>query len=456
MANSKDGNAPATRGRRFLKLASMTASVAGNYAKTRLKSVFQDDDDAAREQSLNHEANGKRIAQTLGELKGAAMKIGQMASVAGDVLPRELSDALRSLQKEAPPMPYEVIAEQIESELGAPPEILFNAFNREPFASASIGQVHRAQVDDGREVVVKVQYPGVDGSVDSDLSHLKLALRASGLIQVDRKSLNALFEELRERLHEELDYCIEADSVRDFRAYHAKHDFVTIPEVVGERSSKRVLTLTYEPGDNINDLDRLGYSQAQRDAIGHHLFLLTLHQIFDFQAIHADPNPANYAFRPDGSIVLYDFGCVKRLKPDIVDAYRDTLWAGIEEDYDGVEDGLLRLGVRNPKGPPIEAAYYKMWRDTILTPFLDAPFDYRTSKAHEDVKALIPTAMKRIASFFPPVEIVFIDRVIAGHYGNLRTIGARGDFLATVLPFLDPDKVSDPSNIPSSTLIATP
>lgn len=432
---------PVSKSRRFLKLAGMTASVAGNYARSRLKNMFQDSEQAAKEQSETHSLNGERIAQTLGELKGAAMKIGQMASVAGDVLPRELAHSLRKLQKDSPPMDYEVIASQIEAELGAAPEILFDHFEREPFASASIGQVHRARTDDGREVVVKVQYPGVDSSVDSDLTHLKLALRASGLINLKGPAFNALFAELRARLHEELDYTNEADNVRFFRKFHAQHDYIVVPDVVGERSAKRVLTLTYEPGTNINDLDAEGYGQKARDIIGENLFKMSLAQIFDLQSIHADPNPANFAFRKDGTIVLYDFGCVKKLKPEIVEAYRRTLFAGVVEDYDEVEAGLIALGARRLEGPPVEFDFYKTWRDAILVPFLsEEPFDYGRSKVHEDLKKLLPDAIKRIRSFQPAVEIVFIDRVAAGHYGNLRIIGSSGHFLNIVLKYLAPSE----------------
>lgn len=430
---SQKDSKPTTRTSRFFKLAGMTASVAGNYAKSKLKSAFQDKDAREEEQAKIHQENGERIARTLGELKGAAMKIGQMASVAGDVLPKELAVALKGLQNDAPPMSFDVIAAQIESELGAPPEVLFREFDEEPFASASIGQVHRARTDDGRQVVVKVQYPGVDSSVDSDLAHLKLALKASGLMKIKKESIDALFAELRERLHEELDYCNEADNVRLFGKFHKDHDFVVVPEVVGERSAKRVLTLTYEPGDTIYDLEAEGYSQEARDAIGRNLFEMSLAQIFQLQSIHADPNPANFAFRADGRVVLYDFGCVKQLKPEIVQAYRDTLLAGLEERYDDVDRGMIALGARVADKPPMTHEFYKTWRDTILEPFLqDEPFDYGKSVVHDKIKALVPMLLSHLESFQPPVEIVFIDRVIAGHYGNLRIVRSRGDFLGIV------------------------
>jgi predicted unusual protein kinase regulating ubiquinone biosynthesis (AarF/ABC1/UbiB family) len=424
---------PMGKGRRIVRLASLTASLAGRYAGTRVKSAFQSAEEAARSRATSYKQSGERIAETLGDLKGAAMKVGQMASVAGDILPRELSSALTKLQKGAPPVPYEVIADQIEAELGCAPELLFEHFDREPFAAASIGQVHRARVDDGREVVVKVQYPGVDSSVDSDLAHLKLALRASGLVQMDRASYNALFKEIRARLYEELDYCNEADNVRLFRKFHQDHPFVVVPDVVGERSSQRILTLTFEDGDHVNDLETRGYSQQARNQIGWNMWLMFLAQLFDLQAIHADPNPANFAFRPDGTIVMYDFGCVKKLAPEILNAYADTAYAGIEEDYDAVHDALDRLGVLRPGGPKIKHEYYKRWRDLFYLPYAEAEeFDYGAATIHDDVVKMIPGVMKRMPSFKMPVELVFIDRVIAGHYANLRVVGSRGPFLDLV------------------------
>ena len=238
---------PTSRRKRFFKLAGMTASVTGNFVKGQVKGLFQDKEARERDREALDAANGAKIAKTLGELKGAAMKIGQLASMAKDVLPSEVTSALTSLQREAPPMPFEVIRGQIEAELGSPPELLFERFDPEPFAAASIGQVHRARTDDGREVVCKVQYPGVDTSVDADVAQLKFALRASGLIRFRRQAVDGLFQELRDRLREELDYTNEAENVRRFQRLHQDDPHIITPDVVGERSSGRVLTLTYEP-----------------------------------------------------------------------------------------------------------------------------------------------------------------------------------------------------------------
>ncbi|MCA9636689.1 MAG: AarF/ABC1/UbiB kinase family protein [Myxococcales bacterium] len=383
----------------------------------------------------------ERIRLVVTDLGPSFVKLGQILSTRPDLIPLDIIEELKKLQDQVPPVPVAQILQQIQLELGAPVDQIYARFDPEPLASASIGQVHRAtlQTADGtREVVVKVQYPGVDEAVDSDLAHLKLVLRASGLVKVPRQALDAVFREIRTRLHEELDYCNEADNVRLFREYHGeRHPWVVVPEVVSERSSARVLTLTFEPGDHIDELDGR-YDPALRDLLGERIFRMFAAQLFDLRAIHADPNPGNFAFRPDGTIVLYDYGCIKAVDPTTLTAYRATIRAGLDEDYPAVERGLLDLGVRNPAGPAIEPDYYKPWRDAFALPFVtDQAFDYGASTIHDDVLRLVPGALKRMASFQPPVELVFINRMIAGHYGNLRKLQVRGRFLPLVEPYID-------------------
>lgn len=417
---------PPTGGSRFLKLASMTASVAGDYTRGRIKQLFVSEERAAQARSEDLRRAGARIASTLGELKGAAMKVGQLASMAKDLLPAELAGALQTLQRAAPPVDFSVIEQQIQSEFDQPVERLFEQFERTPFASASIGQVHRARVD-GREVVVKVQYPGVDGAVDSDMRHLKLALLASGLLRVDRRALDASFEEISARMKEELDYCNESDNVRRFRAFHRRHSFVTVPEVIGHRSAKRVLTLAFEPGDALRDLDALGYTPAERDRCALHLWTAMESQIFDLGAIHADPNPANFAYRRDGTVVMYDFGCVKNLEPRVIEGAKQLLLNGLREDYPAVEQSLLQLGVRRASGPAVPVAFYKLWRDWLALPLLASPnFDFGSATLERDaISKLLPASIKHTASFQPSRELVFLNRALVGHFATLRAMPAQ-------------------------------
>jgi predicted unusual protein kinase regulating ubiquinone biosynthesis (AarF/ABC1/UbiB family) len=433
-----DDGKPIAGGGRFLRLAGLTASVAGSYAKDRVKRMFMGQEAAALDHQESMERLGKRIAETLGELKGAAMKVGQMASVAADLLPRELAQALEVLQKQAPPVDFSVIEAQIQAEFDQPLERLFEHFEREPFAAASIGQVHRARVD-GQEVVCKVQYPGVDAAVDSDMRHLKLALLASGLLRVDKRALDATFAEISARMHEELDYCNEADNVRAFRAFHARHPFVVIPAVVGHRSSKRVLTLAHESGDHARDLGALGYTREQQNRCGLNLWVALESQIFDYGVIHADPNPANFAFRRDGAVVMYDFGCVKRLADGVADHYKRLIVDGLREDYASVELSLRALGIRRAAGPEVPQEFYALWRNWLALPILAEPsFDFGSARFEQEVLTkLVPAVMQHMEAFQPSRELVFLNRVLVGHYATLRKLRARipvGELLTARIP----------------------
>ena len=429
---------PLTGRRRFFKLAGLSASVAGRYAHSRVKAAFSSSERAAEIRALSHQLTGRKIADTLGDLKGAVMKVGQMASIAQDLLPAEVSDALRALQGDAAPVPYAVVCSQIERELGASPEALFHSFEPRPFAAASIGQVHRARTHEGLDVAVKVQYPGVDGAVDSDLSHLKVLFSASGLLQVPRRSVNALFDELSRGLHEELDYTREAANVRLFADYYRQHPRVVIPEVVEDRSTQRVLTLTFEDGDPLHLLDSLGYSRALRDELGQTLFEVMADQVFSLRCLHADPNPANFAFRRDGAIVFYDFGCTTGLPDALAEAWRDTVRAAVDEDYAGVEDGLIRCGARNLDGPPVEASFYKTWRDILILPFqAGPPYDFGTADLHQEALRHLPRFLSaHIGSFQPAPALALLNRAIAGHYGIQQKLGTRGHFRELLEPHL--------------------
>ncbi|MFT7337769.1 MAG: putative unusual protein kinase regulating ubiquinone biosynthesis (AarF/ABC1/UbiB family) [Marinobacter maritimus] len=417
-----------SRSGRFFKLAGMTASVAGQYAGQKARSMFSsENDDGARSESYTRMAN--RITDTLGEMKGAAMKVGQIASQTQDFLPREFSDALQKLQKEAPPMPFEIILEQVETELGKPVGELFEYLQETPYAAASIGQVHRARLHDGTDVIVKVQYPGVDESCDSDLKQLRLALKLGGLLKMPKESVDQLFAEIRERLREELDYENEARNIELFREFHKNDSWVVIPAVIHSHSTRHVLTLELEEGDHVSEVTPERYDQATINLIGHRMFTTMADQLFRFQCIHGDPHAGNFAYRPDGSIVVYDFGCIKKLKPEIVVAYRNAVTAALAQDYKALDSYLIDLGARVGSQPAIDEAYYAMWRDILVVPFdSEQPYDFGESSIHKSVAAKTSTVFKYLESFKPPVESIFIDRMIAGHYWMLKRLGVQAAF----------------------------
>ncbi|MDX1599681.1 MAG: AarF/ABC1/UbiB kinase family protein, partial [Marinobacter sp.] len=380
-----------SRSGRFFKLAGMTASVAGQYAGQRARRLFgTENDEGAQSESYTRMAG--QIADTLGELKGAVMKVGQIASQTQDFLPREFSEALEKLQKEAPPMPFEVIVAQVESELGKPVPELFEYLQETPYAAASIGQVHRGRLHDGTDVIVKVQYPGVDESCDSDLKQLRLALKLGGLLKMPKETVDQLFGEIRVRLKEELDYENEARNLEMFREFHANDPWVIIPAVINSHSTRRVLTLELVEGDHVSQVTPARYDQDTINLIGHRIFTTMADQLFRFQCIHGDPHAGNFAYRPDGSVIMYDFGCVKKLKPEIVEAYRKVLVAALDEDYQALDRHLIDLGARVGSQPAVDEAYYAMWRDILIVPFdQDEPYDFAESELHKHVAAKTST-----------------------------------------------------------------
>ncbi|BES70625.1 AarF/ABC1/UbiB kinase family protein [Marinobacter nanhaiticus D15-8W] len=417
-----------TRKGRFFKLAGMTASVAGQYAGQRARRFLgREEDEAAR--SENYTRMAGQIADTLGELKGAVMKVGQIASQTQDFLPKEFSDALQKLQKEAPPMPFDVIVEQVERELGKPLGEAFEYLQEKPYAAASIGQVHRARLHSGEDVIVKVQYPGVDESCDSDLRQLRTALKLGGLLKMPKESVDQLFGEIRERLHEELDYENEARNIKLFRDFHKDDENVLIPGVIDSHSGRRVLTLELVEGDHISQVTPEHYDQDTVNAIGTRIFATMADQLFRFHCIHGDPHAGNFAFRPDGTLIMYDFGCVKKLKPEIVEAYRKALIAALDEDYEALDRHLIDLGARVESQPAVDEAYYAMWRDILIKPFsTDAPYNFAESEIHKHVAAKTTTVFKYLDYFKPPVESIFIDRLIAGHYWMMKRLGVHAAF----------------------------
>ncbi len=427
-----------SRSGRFFKLAGMTASVASQYAGQRARRLFgQEQDEAARSEHYSRMAG--QLVDTLGELKGAVMKVGQIASQTQDFLPREFSDALQKLQKEAPPMPFDVIVGQVEAELGKPLGELFEYLQEEPYAAASIGQVHRARMHSGEDVIVKVQYPGVDDSCDSDLKQLRMALRLGGLLKMPKDHVDQLFAEIRVRLKEELDYENEARNLEAFQEFHQDDEWIRIPRVISSHSARRVLTMELLEGDHISAITPEKYSQDTINLIGHRIFTMMADQLFRFQCIHGDPHAGNFAYRPDGTIILYDFGCVKKLKPEIVEAYRKALVSALAEDYAALDQHLIDLGARVESQPAVDQAYYAMWRDILVKPFnSDAPYDFAESDIHKHVAAKTTTVFKYLDYFKPPVESIFIDRMIAGHYWMMKRLGVQAAFREELGTYLMP------------------
>ena len=286
--------------------------------------------------------------------------------------------------------------------LGDEPESLFATFEQEPFAAASIGQVHRATTKDGVDCIVKVQYPGVKESCDSDLKQIKRLFKMAGLVKVSKEVVDKTFDEIRGMLYEELDYNHEAENYA-FLTNTIKTTRTLSSRIIDELSSETVLTLTYIEGDSLQDVQEPAYSQEMKNTLAFRLFDTMVRQIYELQRVHCDPHPGNFAFRPDGSIIIFDFGAVKQVTNDIVRIHKHFARDMLEGNVSAVEQHLKDMGVRQDNGPEVPLAYYQEWFDIIMEPFSDnSNFDFAQSRVHKRAaKKIRRDAFKYLGLFSP-------------------------------------------------------
>ncbi|OTG88019.1 ABC transporter [Acinetobacter sp. ANC 4558] len=405
-----------TPGRRFMKLASMTASITTKTVSNSLKNLTANEEQKNAARSQLFQDIGLQIANTLGEMKGAVMKVGQIASQYKDIFPPEVAQAIAKLQRQAPPIPFTEIKTQVEKELGKPLHQAFTSFDETPFASASIGQVHKAILPSGEQVVVKVQYPGVDEACESDLKQVRLALRLMGMIKIDRKLQDKLFNEIQESLDNELNYHIEAQNLEVARAFHEALDQkILIPRVFKEYSTRHVLTLSFEPGETMETASM--WPQSLRNELGKRLFKAMGQEIFFLKRFHCDPHPGNFAFREDGTVVVYDYGGVKILSPDVIQTFKQLIHAARDGDIVELEQKLDALQSITEQGKYPEE-FYQQWIEILLRP-LTTTYNFEENSSHHDAVVLIKSSLKYWDIFKPSPDTLMVNRTFSGHYWNL-------------------------------------
>ena len=405
-----------TPGRRFLKLAGMTASIATKTVSNSLRNLTADEEKKNAARSKMFQDIGLQVAETLGDMKGAVMKVGQIASQYKDIFPPEVSKAIAKLQRQAPPMPFKQIKLQVEKELGHPLAQLFKHFDETPFAAASIGQVHKATLPNGEQVVVKVQYPGVEEACESDLKQVRLALRLMGVLKIERKLQDRLFKEIQDSLDNELNYEIEAQNLHVARTFHEQLDpKIVIPKVYAEYSSRHVLTLSFEQGDSMETAST--WSQETRNELGRRLLRAIGQEIFYLKRFHCDPHPGNFAFREDGSVLIYDYGGVKTLSTEVVENFKALVHAARKQDFVTMEDYLVRLNSLAETGK-FPTDLYAAWVEIFTRPLV-THYDFAANSSHHDAMELVKPSLKYWDLFKPSADTLMVNRTISGQYWNL-------------------------------------
>jgi aarF domain-containing kinase len=347
-----------TKGRtkRALQVGSLTTSVGTSYLWHTLKRPFQSASKKEQELLDLHLKNALRIVDSSRELRGAFMKLVQMLSMRSDILPSEVVNILSVVQSSVPPMDYDLIRAQVKTELGKYPEQLFKRFDREAFAAASLGQVHRARLKSGEDVVVKIQYPEVDETVVQDLKNMKALLHIFTLITRDvlRQKFDAgeIYREMEERLREELDYVHEANNVALFQRLFADDAEVIIPQVYTDFSSRRVLTMEFIDGYKLQDILAPGVDKELKDWVAIKYFQITWRQIFEFGVLHTDPHPGNYLITYHPKLAMLDFGSVRVFPEEVRKGYCTLAKAILERDEKTMARCFVLLGYLDPGDDP--------------------------------------------------------------------------------------------------------
>jgi predicted unusual protein kinase regulating ubiquinone biosynthesis (AarF/ABC1/UbiB family) len=407
-------------------VAKVGARTGGRWAVTKARKTFAS---AERKEALSAEFEMKTtedVVSSLGNLKGAMMKVGQMASYLDLGLPENARATLAQLQTEAPPMSGDLAASVIIDEFGRHPDDLFAEWDPSPIASASIGQVHRAITHDGQAVAVKVQYPGVAQAIESDL-RTNDAIFSALRLMFPGIDTTAITEELRERLSEELDYELEARNQKYFAAHFDRHPFINVPKVIDELSSRTVLTSELVVGSTFAEL--LEWSEEERNLAAETLFRFTFGSIYRLAAFNGDPHPGNYIFHGEGRITFLDFGLVKHFSEDDTSLFESLISNMVVSRDDAafrrtIEDaGLLKPG--QPFSDASIGEYFSYFYDFVSA---DKEFTFDEEYSAAGVRAIFETGgehgeLKKVLDV--PSSFVVLQRI------NLGVVALFGQLKAT-------------------------
>ena len=337
-----------------------------------------------------HAATADKMLDLLGSMKGAAMKLGQLASFVDLDLPPDAQatyhEVLADLRDSAPPADPDAIRGVVCQQYGAPPEQVFAKWYDEPLASASIGQVHRALLLSGDEVVVKVQYPGVAEAIESDIANAELLAPMARMISPNLR-IKPLMDELRDRMVDEIDYQREAQYQAAFAERYEGHPFIAVPAVHRDHCRPRIIVSDYTEGASFDEMMRTS-SEEQRQRYGEAIYRFAFGSLHRFRLFNGDPHPGNYLFPGDGRVVFLDFGSVKLFTTATRDAIRRQLAVVRSGDTDALMDVLGEAGFLPERRVGLDAGQLMEWFRMFNRPILeDEPFTYTPEFAREVIRS---------------------------------------------------------------------
>ena len=415
----KSAPVPQSRISRLARMGSLAGRIAGNVMLEGGKHLAKGKKPVMSELLLTP-SNLNQVADKLSNMRGAAMKMGQLLSMdSGNLLPDELSSILDRLRSDAVTMPMSQLVMVLESHWGQDWDERFNRFSFEPLAAASIGQVHEATCTQGRHLAIKVQYPGVRQSIDSDIDNVHSLLRMTGIIP-KTLDLQPLVDEARQQLKQEADYLMEGahlDAYREHLKGFERNNDLVIPAYYPELSTSEILTMDYVAGDSLDSLRSM--SNSKRTDIMSLMFSLFFAELFDFKTVQTDPNLANYLYQADNhKLVLLDFGAVRGFSSEFVSKYHKAICAATNQDREALDQALHSLGF-------FESGMKVANREVVLDIFTLAaePLRYEGdySFGQSDLAKRIQERGLSVSSdpdawHTPPPDVLFLHRKMAGLY----------------------------------------
>jgi len=416
---------PTGRSSRLFHIGGMVTAIAGGVVAGGLRQLASGQRPNLPNLLLTP-SNALRLTSGLSHLRGAALKLGQMLSMdTGLVLSPEIAQIFASLRDDAKPMPPKQLQTVLNAQWGPGWLKQFRRFDVRPFAAASIGQVHRAQTVDGQDLAIKVQYPGVRDSIDSDVDNIATLMRLPGLVP-SGMDLQPLLAEAKRQLHAEADYQAEANHLAQFGAWLAGSDMFVVPDLYPALCTSHVLAMRYVDSAPLDSLTHA--PQALRDTVAAALIDLVLREIFVFGAMQTDPNWANYRYCPlSGRIVLLDFGAVQTIAPSLAADFRALAQVALDGEPKATRDAMLRIGYFGPTTAPHHQTLIQSMFDLAMAPLRQAtPFDFGQSDLLERLRDMgLAIGSDRDLAHVPPAATLFLHRKIGGMYLMAAKLRAR-------------------------------
>ncbi len=413
---------PSTKLERGTIIAKTGLKIGASYASHHMKKVLGQSN--ADSKSKMHTRNATTLFKEFSKLRGTALKLAQTMSLDNAILPDEFVDVMAQSQYQVPPINRMLVRSIIKQELGAYPENLFKEFSAEADAAASIGQVHRAVLHDGRKVAVKIQYPNVRDTIDSDLSLARTLFKTI----IKHPSMDTYFEEIRAKLLEETDYVLEGKQMMDFARLFNNEKFVT-PILVPEFSTRRVLTMTWIEGRHLDSFLREDPPQSEKDHFGQLMWDFFHEQIDNNYTVYADAHPGNFIFTHDNRLGIIDFGCIKVSPPEFFDNYISLFDVHMNDDEQKLKKVYQRLEMIDPDSddPAFEEEFYAFCRafgNHFLSPYRQEQFDFGDPEFDRKV-----TEFARFATKFTEPRgsrhFIYVTRMHVGLYRILMKLGSR-------------------------------